>query len=506
MLRATTSLYRNRSWNVLHKLHTPLIIVGYGNIGRGILPLLERHLEFPKTNLHILEPNFKPGVADGLVQRGFQNIHPLGLTFDNYESVLNGVFGASPGGDGADQSVRGIILNCSVDTSSVDLVKYAMKNKLLYVDTVVEPWKGFYSDPKLGNADRTNYMLRESMNEVKRAAGGKGSTCVSACGANPGMVSWFVKDALLQLAKDTGRSKISPPTTRKEWAALMQQLGVKGCHIAERDTQWTAKPKPPDTFWNTWSVEGFLAEGYQPAELGWGTHEKWFPPNGKRHTTGCKAAIYMEQPGADARVRTWCPTLGPQFGQLVTHNESISIADYYTVGEGDTPVYRPTVHYAYQPSPMALLSLHEVFGNGNVPQRTQQVLLENQLDGGFDELGVLLYGHSKNALWLGSTLSHEECVSLVDEQNATALQVTSAMLAATNWALLNPNRGVVEADDMDHQVCLDVQKPYLGKFWHKYTDWTPLDGILPGEGRWNFFEPPARTDRSDPWQFANVLV
>jgi homospermidine synthase len=69
----------------------------------------------------------------------------------------------------------------------------------------------------------------------------------------------------------------------------------------------------------------------QPAELGWGTHENWKPKNAKKHKKGCKAAIYLEQPGANTRVRTWCPTPGPQYGFLVTHNESISIADYFTV-------------------------------------------------------------------------------------------------------------------------------------------------------------------------------
>ena len=52
-------------------------------------------------------------------------------------------------------------------------------------------------------------------------------------------------------------------------------LGVKGLHIAERDTQITNELRPYDEFWNTWSIDGFLSEGlYQPAELGWGTHEK----------------------------------------------------------------------------------------------------------------------------------------------------------------------------------------------------------------------------------------
>lgn len=30
-------------------------------------------------------------------------------------------------------------------------------------------------------------------------------------------------------------------------------------------------------------------------------------------------------------VRSWCPTSGAQLAFIVTHDESISIADYYTV-------------------------------------------------------------------------------------------------------------------------------------------------------------------------------
>jgi homospermidine synthase len=145
----------------------------------------------------------------------------------------------------------------------------------------------------------------------------------------------------------------------------MKKGGVKGVHIAERDTQRLKLPKPLNVFWNTWSVEGFISEGLQPAELGWGTHENWKPKNAKKHKKGCKAAIYLEQPGANTRVRTWCPTPGPQYGFLVTHNESISIADYFTVRNKDGDVtYRPTCHYAYHPANDAVLSLHEMFGNG----------------------------------------------------------------------------------------------------------------------------------------------
>ena len=146
-------------------------------------------------------------------------------------------------------------------------------------------------------------------------------------------------------------------------------------HIAERDTQRAKTPKPRNVFVNTWSVEGFLSEGMQPAELGWGTHEKWAPANAGFHKTGCGAAIYINQPGANTRVRSWTPTARGQFGFLVTHNESISIADYYTVrNDKGEAVYRPTCHYAYHPCDDAVLSLHELFGRAGQIQSAQHIL------------------------------------------------------------------------------------------------------------------------------------
>src|SRR5205823_2098944 len=251
---------------------------------------------------------------------------------------------------------------------------------------------------------------------------------VSCCGANPGMVSWLVKQALVNLAQDLG--DIAPePANREQWGQLAKRLGVKGVHIAERDTQRAKNPKPRDVFVNTWSVEGFLSEGMQPAELGWGTHETWMPENAGTHPTGCEAAIYLRQPGANTRVRSWCPTPGAQYGFMVTHNEAISIADYFTVRDGAHVIYRPTCHYAYHPANDAVLSLHEMFGATGKMQPTWHILDENEIEDGIDELGVLLYGHAKNAYWYGSQLSIEETRDIAPYQNATGMQVSSAVLA-----------------------------------------------------------------------------
>jgi homospermidine synthase len=251
-------------------------------------------------------------------------------------------------------------------------------------------------------------------------------------------------------------------------------------------------------FWNTWSVEGFISEGLQPAELGWGSHEKWMPDNARGFDSGPQTAIYLLQPGAETRVRSWTPTAQAQYGFLVTHNEAISIADYYTVSDGDKVVFRPTSHYAYHPSDVAVLSLHEMFGRSGEAPAAHKILDENEIVDGIDELGVLLYGHAKNAYWYGSQLSIKETRKLAPYQNATGLQVSSAVLAGMVWALENPKAGIVETDEMDHARCLKVQRPYLGPVVGVYTDWTPLTDRL------GFF--PEDIDTSDPWQFRNILV
>ena len=115
-------------------------------------------------------------------------------------------------------------------------------------------------------------------------------------------------------------------------------------------------------------------------------------------------------------------------------------------------------------------------------QEKHHILDENEIVDGIDELGVLLFGHDNNAYWYGSQLSIEETRKLAPYQNATGLQVTSAVLGGMVWALENPNEGIVEADEMDFDRLLEIQLPYLGPVKGYYTDWTPLTdrpGLFP---------------------------
>ena len=471
-------------WPVHGRITGPIAMIGFGSIGKGTLPLIERHFEYDERRFVVIDPSDKDrGLLD---ERGIRFVQAA-LTRDNYREILTPLLTEGGG--------QGFCVNLSVDTSSVDILELARELGALYIDTVNEPWAGFYFDQSKGPGARTNYVLREETLAARRRKPG-GPTAVSCCGANPGMVSWFVKQALLDLARDLSIDH-QDPRGREDWARLMRQVGVKGIHIAERDTQRATSEKRMGVFVNTWSVEGFVSEGSQPAELGWGTHERWMPDGAGRQGAD-SLAMYLNQPGANTRVRSWCPTPGAQYGFLVTHNESISIPDYFTLREGDRVVHRPTCHYAYHPCNEAVLSLHEMFGQGGTVQEEHHILDENEIVDGIDGLGVLLYGHANNAYWYGSQLSIEETRRLAPYQNATGLQVTSAVLAGMVWAIENPEAGIVEADEIDFRRCLAVQRPYLGPVKGFYTDWTPLSG-RPG-----LF--PEDIDESDPWQFRNVLV
>ncbi|MDP9082898.1 MAG: saccharopine dehydrogenase NADP-binding domain-containing protein [Pseudomonadota bacterium] len=468
-----------------HEVHVKfagkIVFVGFGSIGQGVLPLILRHIGTSPDRISIVTAQ-DSGRSEA-EQFGVNFVKTV-LTRDNYRQVLGPRLAA---GD--------FLLNLSVDVSSVALLQLAREQGALYLDTCIEPWSGGYVDPKASVESRSNYSMRLEALALRDGAG-KTPTAVLTHGANPGLVSHMVKRALLNIAADTGFDA-GKPDSREAWAKLAQSLGIKVMHIAERDTQVTNVPKEANEFVNTWSVDGFVSEGAQPAELGWGTHEKHFPVDGGRHKAGSGCAIYLNRPGASTRVRTWTPKAGHFHGFLITHSEAISLADYYTVMDADKVAYRPTTHYAYHPSDSAVLSVHEFAGNNWHLQDHKRIML-NEITAGIDELGVLLAGHKKNAYWYGSQLSIGEARKLAPYNSATSLQVTSAALSGMIWAMENPQRGIVEPDDMDFERPLEICMPYLGTVVGKYTDWTPLHqrGELFAED----------LDRADPWQFKNVRV
>src|ERR1051325_1420539 len=79
------------------------------------------------------------------------------VTRENYRELLTPLLTEGGG--------HGFCVNLSVDTSSVDIMELCDQLGALYIDTVNEPWLGFYFDASKGAAARSNYALRERSEE-----------------------------------------------------------------------------------------------------------------------------------------------------------------------------------------------------------------------------------------------------------------------------------------------------------------------------------------------------
>ena len=143
------------AWPVHGRITGPIVMIGFGSIGKGTLPLIERHFDFDKSRIVVIDPEDKDRKL--LDERGIRFIHQS-VTRDNYRKLLCPLLTE---GDG-----QGFCVNLSVDTSSVDIMQFCREVGALYIDTVAEPWPGFYFDSKLGPEKRSNYALREVVLEA----------------------------------------------------------------------------------------------------------------------------------------------------------------------------------------------------------------------------------------------------------------------------------------------------------------------------------------------------
>lgn len=428
-----------------------ILVLGYGSVGQAILPLLLRHIVVDPNKITVLERDDHESLfmqrhgASG-VSYTQQEIKP-----NNYKRILSKYVG-----DGD------LIVNCSLNIDAESILTWCMENDVMQIDTSLERWEHEHDESIPNLAERTLYYTHTQLRKVM-AKYTDGPTCCVTHGANPGYVTHLTKRALLNLAKQK-KKKIPIPQTQEQWAELMQSLGVKVVHIAERDTQIISQPKQKNEFTNTWSCEGFWAESRAPSEMGWGTHEEKNPENGKSQGN----CAYLFEPGATVLMKSWVPNGGQYNGFCVQHSESVTISEYFTTKNNK---FRPSVYYVYQPCDAAIASLHEMRGNELDLQHKQRII-KNEIISGIDELGVLLIGDDF-AFWHGSQMSIVHARDLIEGENVTSVQVAGSLLGAIVWMIQNPRMGYTEPESIPYEKILEIGDQYWEPLVSIMSNWTP---------------------------------
>ena len=417
------------------------------------------------------------------------------ITRDNYREVLTPLLTEGGG--------RGFCVNLSVDTSSLDIMRLCREIGAPYIDTVVEPWPGFYFDRSAGPEARTNYALRETV----RAREGDESRRHD----RRLLLRRQSRHGVVVRQAGAGRPRRRHRAHRLHGAAARRprRLGAARCatSASRASTSPSAtpsarrKPKPMNVFVNTWSVEGFCRRGHaagrtrlgHPREVDAGQRSRDASAPTSRRSTCCSPAPTRACARGARRPARSTASSSPT-------TKSISIADYFTVRDGDDG--RATGRPATTPTTRRTTPCSRCTSCSAGPADTQDehhILDEDEIVDGIDELGVLLYGHAKNAYWYGSQLSIEETRRIAPYQNATGLQVTSAVhrrhgLGAGESrtpASSRPTRWTTAAASR-------CRRPTSARS-RATTPTGRRSPTVPG-----FF--PEDIDESDPWQFRNVLV
>lgn len=479
------------------KFNGRLLVIGCGSVSQCAIPLILKLIDMPAGKITIMDYADNRGRVRDALDEGVKYTMEK-VTSENYAQLLGKY--AGPGD---------MIIDLAWNIDCNSILQWCRDNQVLYANTSVEEWDP-YKDSERNDPTRYTLYARhmELRKMVEKWGDNNGTTSIVDHGANPGLVSHFTKQALIDIAgkiltdkpKDPRRSGIEKALQDKSFAKLAQLEGLKVIHISERDTQITNRPKEVNEFVNTWSIEGFFEEGVAPAELGWGTHEYLIPKKAFFHKVGPQNQICLSSVGMKTWVRSWVPC-GEITGMVVRHGEAFSISDRLTVWESGKAVYRPTVHYAYCPCDAAINSLHELEMRQFKLQEKQRIM-NNEIISGRDELGVLLMGHDFKSWWCGSLLDIEETRRLVPNQNATTLQVAISVVSAVLWMIKNPKRGFCMPDDIDHEDILKVSKPYMGPFVSEAVDWTPLKNL---NAKFTKFDIPIPKEE-DVWQFTSFLI
>ena len=127
-----------------------MVMIGFGSIGQGVLPLIFRHIDIKPEQITVISAEDRGGLKE-LKKFGVTFIKKR-LTRENFRSTLERRLAK---GD--------FLVNLSVEVASTALVELCQEKGALYIDTCIEPWPGGYTDPNLSVSLRSNYALRENM-------------------------------------------------------------------------------------------------------------------------------------------------------------------------------------------------------------------------------------------------------------------------------------------------------------------------------------------------------
>jgi homospermidine synthase len=295
-------------------------------------------------------------------------------------------------------------------------------------------------------------------------------------GNNPGLVSHFVKEALVYVVNTQYKKNKEYKKLIKEnkFNELAKALKVKMIHVNDIDLQKIDEEFNDSKLISTWCIDSFFFELLSEATQNIGTHENIDKSICKKIDIE-KGFLEYKDYAVDKKIKTIYPD-GYFEGYLVPHEETITIANSLEVYDDNNIIYRPSVMFVYKPCKLASEYLEksrtdiideQIAVRGHLYPKDAEVVYKEKIKEGTEYVGILLMGDNFEPVWVGNRVEMNYLYKQKHSywQTPTITPVAMSALAGLCWMIKNKEKGdIYFPDDIkDYKYVLKLAEKYISK-------------------------------------------
>lgn len=453
-----------------------IVQLGFGAVGKSFFEKISKEIKFDKDNYFIisrdrLEYSF-------FLELGGKvgNFIVADINMKNFKQIFSEYL-----------RERDLLIDFADGVGTKDFVEWCAYNNVMYLNTGETDWNNNWY-----NIFEENLKKNELRKQIKQNINVNKYPIVLQHGNNPGLVSHFVKAGLEYIVKKQfkNNNKLNILLKQKKFNELAKELDLKEIHVNDNDYQEVKDIFDEDKLYSTWSVASFFFEMLSEATVNIGTNEQVDYEKECKKIDFKNGFLEFKDLAIDKVGKTYYPK-GIFEAFLVPHEETITIAKYLEVKDGEQTIYRPTVMFLYSPCDFAVKYLKEARINNYLkPDATKPKDVENQIIRGFkyprraeilykeqikngtEYVGVLLLGSKFNPVWVGNRIKKNFLYKDKKSsfwQTPTITPVAMSALAAACWMITNQDRGgIYFPDDInEYKEIINFTEKYISKTIYK---------------------------------------
>jgi|694.fasta_scaffold16096_8 homospermidine synthase len=466
-----------------------IIFLGCGSVAKCCIYYLNRFIKYKPEQVYIIDKDESTGKFPSVVEivrYGAKFLH-FELKRDNLQDLFDAKLKLKK---------DDIIIDLTTQTCTYYIFQECRMRNILYINTSIEDddiIKDSIITCPVNNGIFLQHINLQVIADKTRDYGN--TTALIEFGMNPGLISVFIKQGIMNLAKQVIKyrktkgkkvnKKMEGYVKEKNHKKLAQMMGIEVMHCSEIDTQL---PKIIDKgkFINTWSCVGLITEGLEPAEIQIGTHEKFVPFAKSEVNQVIPQLLITKAYGKDLKFESIAPlkinsddsvTFTKFEGRCIHHGEGISLNRYLGSFK-----YAPTMHYVYKLNPYTEklideTSPQEMVNILNDPSKWKVLNMHDDKIEGYDNIGALFISR-KNPFtesdelfyfWTGSILNTDYTKNTLKDQyfGPTVIQVMAGVLSGVVWMMKHKNKGLCFGEDIDDKFVINMSKKYLGRYYSR---------------------------------------